>query len=244
MSAAAAHRLPHRRRLVRHRRRQGAARARRRRSTASRRPTASAATGSSATRTGCRPPTATCTSTRRATGWSTRTSRCRPTTPTSRTTRRSPRTSTTTSTTSASATGSSSRRASSTSRASADGRLTSCARRRRDARATTCVLVANGHHWDPRWPEPAFPGADTFDGRAAARPRTTSTPTIFAARTSSCSAWATARWTSRSSPRYVAEDTLPRRPPRRVDHPEVHLRPAARPAQARPADPVQDPPAS
>ncbi|MCO1579748.1 NAD(P)-binding domain-containing protein [Crossiella sp. SN42] len=26
------------------------------------------------------------------------------------------------------------------------------------------VLVANGHHWDPRWPEPAFPGADTFPG--------------------------------------------------------------------------------
>ena len=24
------------------------------------------------------------------------------------------------------------------------------------------VLVANGHHWDPRWPEPPFPG--TFDG--------------------------------------------------------------------------------
>ncbi|MET9350276.1 SRPBCC family protein [Streptomyces termitum] len=26
------------------------------------------------------------------------------------------------------------------------------------------VLVANGHHWDPRDPEPAFPGADTFTG--------------------------------------------------------------------------------
>jgi dimethylaniline monooxygenase (N-oxide forming) len=26
------------------------------------------------------------------------------------------------------------------------------------------LLVANGHHWDPRWPEPAFPG--TFDGTA------------------------------------------------------------------------------
>jgi cation diffusion facilitator CzcD-associated flavoprotein CzcO len=26
------------------------------------------------------------------------------------------------------------------------------------------VLVANGHHWDPRWPEPAFPGADQFSG--------------------------------------------------------------------------------
>jgi dimethylaniline monooxygenase (N-oxide forming) len=26
------------------------------------------------------------------------------------------------------------------------------------------VIVANGHHWKPRWPEPAFPGADTFPG--------------------------------------------------------------------------------
>jgi hypothetical protein len=26
------------------------------------------------------------------------------------------------------------------------------------------VLVANGHHWDPRWPEPAFPGAEDFEG--------------------------------------------------------------------------------
>jgi cation diffusion facilitator CzcD-associated flavoprotein CzcO len=26
------------------------------------------------------------------------------------------------------------------------------------------LLVANGHHWDPRWPEPAFPGHDTFTG--------------------------------------------------------------------------------
>ena len=26
------------------------------------------------------------------------------------------------------------------------------------------VVVANGHHWDPRWPEPPFPGHDTFEG--------------------------------------------------------------------------------
>ncbi len=26
------------------------------------------------------------------------------------------------------------------------------------------VIVANGHHWSPRWPEPDFPGADTFPG--------------------------------------------------------------------------------
>jgi cation diffusion facilitator CzcD-associated flavoprotein CzcO len=26
------------------------------------------------------------------------------------------------------------------------------------------VLVANGHHWDPRWPEPPFLGMDEFEG--------------------------------------------------------------------------------
>jgi len=26
------------------------------------------------------------------------------------------------------------------------------------------LVVANGHHWDKRWPEPAFAGADTFAG--------------------------------------------------------------------------------
>jgi hypothetical protein len=26
------------------------------------------------------------------------------------------------------------------------------------------VMVANGHHWDPRWPEPPFPGAEGFEG--------------------------------------------------------------------------------
>ncbi|MFD5813408.1 flavin-containing monooxygenase [Streptomyces sp. NPDC127038] len=38
-----------------------------------------------------------------------------------------------------------------------------------DSGATTerlygAVLVANGHHWKPRWPEPSLPGADTFTG--------------------------------------------------------------------------------
>jgi thioredoxin reductase len=26
------------------------------------------------------------------------------------------------------------------------------------------ALVANGHHWDPRWPEPPFPGVEEFEG--------------------------------------------------------------------------------
>jgi hypothetical protein len=31
-----------------------------------------------------------------------------------------------------------------------------------EARSYDALLVANGHHWNPRWPEPAFPGS--FDG--------------------------------------------------------------------------------
>ena len=34
-----------------------------------------------------------------------------------------------------------------------------------ESRATyESVIVANGHHWDPRWPEPAFEGQDSFAG--------------------------------------------------------------------------------
>ena len=28
----------------------------------------------------------------------------------------------------------------------------------------SAVMVANGHHWNPRWPEPAYPGSDGFTG--------------------------------------------------------------------------------
>jgi dimethylaniline monooxygenase (N-oxide forming) len=42
--------------------------------------------------------------------------------------------------------------------------------KKRGARKTTtenygAVLVANGHHWDARMPEPAFPGSGTFTGK-------------------------------------------------------------------------------
>jgi dimethylaniline monooxygenase (N-oxide forming) len=33
-----------------------------------------------------------------------------------------------------------------------------------ESRRYRAVLVANGHHWDPRWPEPPFPGSDRFEG--------------------------------------------------------------------------------
>jgi dimethylaniline monooxygenase (N-oxide forming) len=34
----------------------------------------------------------------------------------------------------------------------------------RETREYDALLVANGHHWDSRWPEPAFSGADNFEG--------------------------------------------------------------------------------
>jgi flavin-binding monooxygenase-like protein len=33
-----------------------------------------------------------------------------------------------------------------------------------ETRCYRAVLVANGHHWDARWPEPAFPGSEEFAG--------------------------------------------------------------------------------
>jgi dimethylaniline monooxygenase (N-oxide forming) len=34
-----------------------------------------------------------------------------------------------------------------------------------EMRRYDALVVANGHHWDPRWPEPAFPGSEDFAGR-------------------------------------------------------------------------------
>jgi dimethylaniline monooxygenase (N-oxide forming) len=33
-----------------------------------------------------------------------------------------------------------------------------------ESRHYAALIVANGHHWNPRWPEPAFPGSDRFAG--------------------------------------------------------------------------------
>jgi dimethylaniline monooxygenase (N-oxide forming) len=35
---------------------------------------------------------------------------------------------------------------------------------RGDTRSYDALVVANGHHWDARWPEPAFPGHERFAG--------------------------------------------------------------------------------
>src|ERR1700727_186288 len=33
-----------------------------------------------------------------------------------------------------------------------------------ERRLYDALMVANGHHWDARWPEPAFPGSEDFQG--------------------------------------------------------------------------------
>ena len=33
-----------------------------------------------------------------------------------------------------------------------------------ETRSYEDLIVANGHHWNPRWPEPAFPGSEDFAG--------------------------------------------------------------------------------
>jgi cation diffusion facilitator CzcD-associated flavoprotein CzcO len=33
-----------------------------------------------------------------------------------------------------------------------------------ETRRYDALLVANGHHWNPRWPEPPYPGAEDFEG--------------------------------------------------------------------------------
>ena len=35
---------------------------------------------------------------------------------------------------------------------------------RGETRGYDALVIANGHHWDPRWPEPAFPGQERFAG--------------------------------------------------------------------------------
>ena len=117
------------------------------------------------------------------------------------------------------------------------GTATACWRVRLDERrertATTPSLVANGHHWDPRWPEPPLPRERSTGAQMHAhdytRPRTSF------------------RGQARRRPRHGQQRDghrrrvvlrgrrahVPRRAARRVRDPEVPLRAAARPARAR-----------
>ena len=115
-------------------------------------------------------------------------------------------------------------------------------RRRRRAATTRCwsPTATTGTRAGPSRRSPA-----PTSSRACRCTRTTTrarTRTSSATSASSCSGWATRRWTSRSRRASSPSARLPRRAPRRVGHPEVPVRPAARPDRRRAADPVRGAP--
>ena len=107
------------------------------------------------------------------------------------------------------------------------------------------LLVANGHHWDARWPEPAFPGLGGLRGRADAlarlqgrRPRPVPRQDRRRARDGQLGDGHRGRGELRRRAH------LPGRAPRRVRPPQVPVRQADRPARRLDEDPVRGPPAS
>ena len=104
------------------------------------------------------------------------------------------------------------------------------------------LLVANGHHWDARWPEPAFPGAEDFEGvQIHSHDYKGDDPDFFRDKTVVVLGMGNSAMDIAVEASFVAVAHLPRRPPRRAHPPEVHLRQADRPDRRLPADPVRGP---
>ena len=97
-----------------------------------------------------------------------------------------------------------------------------------EAREYDMLVVANGHHWDKRWPEPAFPGSDDVRGHPDARPRLPRqrVPRRQGRRRARDGQQ---RDGHRRRVQLRRELDAPRRPPRRLDRAEVPLRQAAGP---------------
>ena len=99
------------------------------------------------------------------------------------------------------------------------------------------LVVANGHHWDKRWPEPAFPGADTFGG-IQLHAHDYRDNEFLAGKDVVVLGMGNSAMDIAVESSYVAQRDAARRPPRRLDRAEVPVRAAAGPAQlaaARPA---------
>ena len=94
------------------------------------------------------------------------------------------------------------------------------------------LLVANGHHWDPRWPEPAFPGADDFEG-IQMHAHDYRDNEFLAGKDVVVLGMGNSAMDIAVESSYVARHDAPRRAPRRLDRAEVPLRQAAGPAHAR-----------
>ena len=111
-----------------------------------------------------------------------------------------------------------------------------------ETRAYDALLIANGHHWDPRWPEPAFPGADTFAGEQL-HAHSYVDNSIFAGKRVVVARHRQLRRGHRRGVLLRRCPHLPGRAPGRVDHSQVRVRPPGRSDSQRPARPLLDPPA-
>ena len=96
------------------------------------------------------------------------------------------------------------------------------------------VLVANGHHWDPRWPEPSFPGSETFPGTQLHAHYYRTPDVLEGKRVVVLGIGNSATDIAVESSR-VAEGDLPGDASRRLHRAEVHVRPADRPPHRLPA---------
>ena len=93
------------------------------------------------------------------------------------------------------------------------------------------LVVANGHHWDPRWPEPAFSGARPLRRRAMhSHDYTGEDPELFRDKHVVVLGMGNSAMDIAVEASFVAPRDLPRRPPRRLGDPEVPVRPPAGPA--------------
>ena len=92
------------------------------------------------------------------------------------------------------------------------------------------LLVANGHHWDARWPEPAFPGADDFEGvQMHSHDYKGDDPSSSATRRVVVLGHGQLGDGHRGRGELRRRAHLPRRAPRRAHHPQVPVRQPDRP---------------
>ena len=103
-----------------------------------------------------------------------------------------------------------------------------------ETRLYDAVMVANGHHWDARWPEPASPASSRGQMHAHDYKDAERVPRQARGRAGD----GQQRDGHRRRSRYAPTDDLPRRATRRLGHPQVRSGQAARPARAAAVLPV------
>ena len=101
--------------------------------------------------------------------------------------------------------------------------------RRRRRERYDALLVANGHHWDPRWPEPAFPGRTPSTGEQM-HAHDYMNPDGLHDKDVVVLGMGNSAMDIAVEASYVADEHVPRRPARRLHRAQVPLRQADRPA--------------